>query len=224
MESMATTTIFCPACNYKLRVPDNLMGQQVQCPKCAAMFTAPPPLSLASKPPEPDERFSEGLPPEAAAVPSRRFDEREDDRREWEEFDRPPPASSAKVVVPAIFMLILAFGVLIDAVYRLFTALFAPKVLEDAMANMQQMMPGFPAGDPKVALITTGVLGGFSLVLALLMFAGGIAMLRRKMYGLAVTGSIASMLTLNCCCVPGLAIGIWSLLILMQSDVKQSFS
>ena len=39
---MPTEVIFCPACNHKLRVPEELMGQSVQCPKCRATFMAPP--------------------------------------------------------------------------------------------------------------------------------------------------------------------------------------
>jgi hypothetical protein len=47
----------CPSCNRKLQVPDNLLGQDVQCPTCSATFLAQasgpvlppiePPLPLA---------------------------------------------------------------------------------------------------------------------------------------------------------------------------------
>ena|SRR5438552_10592021 len=36
-------TIDCPKCQRKLRVPEELMGQAVQCPTCGAMFTAATP-------------------------------------------------------------------------------------------------------------------------------------------------------------------------------------
>jgi hypothetical protein len=39
---MPDHTIFCPSCNRKLRVPEQEMGQLVQCPLCRAIFTAPP--------------------------------------------------------------------------------------------------------------------------------------------------------------------------------------
>lgn len=38
---MPDETIFCPACNRKLRVPEQELGQVVQCPLCRAVFTAP---------------------------------------------------------------------------------------------------------------------------------------------------------------------------------------
>src|ERR1700722_3700703 len=30
----------CPSCKQKLRVPDNLLGKKVKCPKCATIFDA----------------------------------------------------------------------------------------------------------------------------------------------------------------------------------------
>ncbi len=36
------TTITCPECAAKIRAPDNIMGRQVNCPKCSARFTAAP--------------------------------------------------------------------------------------------------------------------------------------------------------------------------------------
>src|SRR4051794_27881298 len=36
-----TEVISCPACNHLLRVPLDLLGVQVQCPECRAMFKAP---------------------------------------------------------------------------------------------------------------------------------------------------------------------------------------
>jgi predicted Zn finger-like uncharacterized protein len=32
--------IRCPSCNAALRVPDNLLGKNVKCPKCQKTFTA----------------------------------------------------------------------------------------------------------------------------------------------------------------------------------------
>jgi hypothetical protein len=220
--TMATTTIFCPACNNKLRVPDELMAQPVECPKCGSTFTAPPPASAA--PPDERERYREGQPAPTAPI---RAEEEEAYRRrrydDWED-EGSQPSSRTKITIPAIFLMVMSAGVLIDAGYRLVTALFFPKVMEEAVANMQKVMPGMGGANLETARTSSAIIGAIFVPVALLMFAGAIAMLRRKMWGLAMAASIASMLTLNCCCVPGLAVGLWCMLILMQPDVKSSFS
>jgi hypothetical protein len=38
------TTVDCPACRRKLRVPDRLRGKQVKCPECGDTFASEPPL------------------------------------------------------------------------------------------------------------------------------------------------------------------------------------
>ena len=222
---MPTTTIFCPACNHKLRVPDELMSRPVQCPKCGTTFTAPPPALPPRTPVAPDdrERFREGQPAPAASVREYDDDDYGPRRRDWDD-EEPRLISPAKVTVPAIFLMLMAAGVLIDAGYRFITALFFPKMIEDAMANMQQIMPAFGGANADTARTSSAIIGAIFVPIALVMFAGAVAMLRRKMYGLAIAGSIASMLSLNCCCVPGLAIGLWCILILMQPDVKAGFS
>jgi predicted Zn finger-like uncharacterized protein len=44
------TTLACPECGSKLRVPDDLAGQPVRCARCSATFTAP---AAAPPPPSP---------------------------------------------------------------------------------------------------------------------------------------------------------------------------
>src|SRR5271163_4394906 len=56
---MAEETLYCPSCNRKVRVPEELLGQPVQCPLCRLVFTAPvrggqppvPPTVIAAPPP-----------------------------------------------------------------------------------------------------------------------------------------------------------------------------
>ncbi len=44
------TFIACPSCQRRLRVPDALLDQRVQCPSCAHLFDATPPPANASPP------------------------------------------------------------------------------------------------------------------------------------------------------------------------------
>jgi len=50
------TTVDCPACQRKLRLPDELAGKQVKCPTCGEVFqgdSAPPPLPASAVAPPP---------------------------------------------------------------------------------------------------------------------------------------------------------------------------
>jgi hypothetical protein len=53
--------------------------------------------------------------------------------------------------------------------------------------------------------------------------AGGICMVRRRVYGLAVAGCIIALFPCNCGCMLGLPIGIWGLVVLFQKDVQRTF-
>ncbi len=68
--------------------------------------------------------------------------------------------------------------------------------------------------------IVTNLVG---LVASLLILLGGVQMLRKKSWGLALTGSIVAMLPVGSCCCIGLPIGIWALVVLLNADVKNSF-
>ncbi len=101
----------CPQCQAALSLPEEVIGKQVRCPKCAEVFTAPadvpppPPVAtpgtiLPGAPPPLPPTFSEPLPPRHAARderddedyrPRRTFDDRDDGdddyerRRPWRE-------------------------------------------------------------------------------------------------------------------------------------------
>ena len=65
---------------------------------------------------------------------------------------------------------------------------------------------------------------GLSLVAAVVTVLGGIAMVKRRRHGLAVTGSILAALPIlsPCICV-GQIVGIWALVVLFNSDVRAAF-
>jgi hypothetical protein len=73
---------------------------------------------------------------------------------------------------------------------------------------------------PEMVLKESLVFGCVSLVIIL----GAIQMLRRRMYGLAIASSILAMINLEClCCVLGLPVGIWSLVVLLKPQVRSVF-
>jgi hypothetical protein len=81
----------------------------------------------------------------------------------------------------------------------------------------------------EVRRLVTGIyvgLGGLVFLAAIITILGSVQMMRLKSYGLAVTGAILAAIPgpslLGCCCV-GAIVGIWALVVLMNSDVKAAF-
>jgi hypothetical protein len=68
--------------------------------------------------------------------------------------------------------------------------------------------------------VATAVLG---LVFAVLIFLGAQRMQRLESWGLALTGTILALLPCSCCCIVGMPVGIWSLVVLLDEKVKGQF-
>ncbi|HMJ91646.1 MAG TPA: hypothetical protein VK530_17625, partial [Candidatus Acidoferrum sp.] len=69
------------------------------------------------------------------------------------------------------------------------------------------------------------VFGIVQLACGGLMIFGGLKMRKGQSYKLAQTASVLAMIpcTASCCCVVGLPIGIWSLILLNKPEVKAAF-
>ena len=94
----------------------------------------------------------------------------------------------------------------------------APKVDPNAPIFVQDIQKG--AAGPLAA----GIQGTFA-ILNLFIIACGVQMMKLQSWGLAVAGSILSIVNIGaCCCVIGLPVGLWSLSVLMSPDVISSFS
>src|SRR5206468_10462670 len=64
---------------------------------------------------------------------------------------------------------------------------------------------------PQIVWTMSAIFGCISLLIVL----GAVQMLRRRMYGLAMTSSILAMINFEClCCLLGVPFGIWSLVVL----------
>jgi predicted Zn finger-like uncharacterized protein len=90
------TTVDCPSCNRKLRIPDELLGKKVKCPTCGNAFTAsaapsadpmeeeapPPSPRRAAAPPPPEEEYQdEPAEEQGEERPSRRRRSRKEPHR-----------------------------------------------------------------------------------------------------------------------------------------------
>jgi hypothetical protein len=78
-----------------------------------------------------------------------------------------------------------------------------------------QLPPGFKAGMYVGATV--------AVLWALLVLIGGLMMHNLKSLAWARTGSIAAMVPCSICCIGGLPVGIWALVVLARPDVKRGF-
>src|SRR5580765_2860606 len=72
-----SVVINCPACQKKLRLPENLVGKTVKCPSCQEKFTATEKIDVADAP----------APPPPPPAPPEIFEQREVEK---ERFPEPP--------------------------------------------------------------------------------------------------------------------------------------
>ncbi|MFQ3648849.1 MAG: hypothetical protein SNJ75_00840 [Gemmataceae bacterium] len=109
--------------------------------------------------------------------------------------------------------------------------------VDDFVANQQEVKPvmrgiGFdndqllrdPASSLMQIRVTYGVLTVFLSFTTLLVFLGGIMMMRLQGYVLSLISAI--VLTLPCttlCCLVGQAVGIWALMVLLTTWVREEF-
>lgn len=126
--------------------------------------------------------------------------------------------SNADIIAPGIGLIIVgALGVLV-ALFGVISALFIePTINPDLPPEWQEFQKG--ASGPLAAVIQ-----GLGLIAASVVIVGGICMVRRTNYALALTGSILAIV--NCvggCCILGLPVGIWAIVILSQESVKRRF-
>ena len=124
------------------------------------------------------------------------------------------PDPAGRVGAPAIGL--MAAGGLSAAVTLIAMAMFAiggTAVIADPEAR--DALPGI------------GVLLGFcavKLVLDLLTVYAGWQMRQLRSWGVCMAGSIAAMLPCSACCILGLPMGIWALIVLLDNEVKQAFN
>jgi hypothetical protein len=146
----------------------------------------------------------------------------------------PPSAANAKskVTGPAIGLIVSGVFWGLGALWALFNGIFAMFFMDTAMMqnqmNQQQleqlesqgMDPGQILQLTGVAYVVAGVVG---IIFAVVIILAGVKMMNLKSRGLAFTASILAMIPCSCGCIVGLPIGIWSLIVLSQPDVKSAF-
>jgi hypothetical protein len=148
-----------------------------------------------------------------------------------------PSALSGRVLPPAIGLIMVAVLNALVCVYFIFSGIFT-STLSDAQfeeqakaywtpemrAQLQQQ--GSMATVRSASLIICVGGGALGLFLSLLTIIGAVRMMTLKSYVLAVFVSVlAAIPCVSCmgCCGVGEGIGIWSLVVLLNNDVRAAF-
>jgi hypothetical protein len=144
------------------------------------------------------------------------------------------------VQLPAIFLIVVAGLNVLGGLYFLYNAVLATITPGEVQKQRQEELLRAFGFDPQqlaqfaktpeetrnTAMMVNWPLAVLALLGSVLTLLGGIGMYRLRWYGLAVTGSIiAAIPCISClgCCGVGEGIGIWSLVVLLNEEVKAAF-
>jgi len=128
-----------------------------------------------------------------------------------------PIDARSKVNLPAIF--IIASQV-IGVVATVLSIVMRPQIAAALKSYMQQSGKPFDESslNARPVLTVIGVLGSLFVVYAML------EMRKLRRFPIAVAGTILAMVPyLSLCCLFGLPIGIWALVVLFNPDVRAAF-
>ncbi len=173
-----------------------------------------------------------------------RFDDELDDRGGERPRRRAAGAAAgkAKLLNPAIGLIVIGALLLLGAGVNILSGLsgnFEPELEKQKQKQFEQIdaNPQMNADQKKQQkeILTTfldalpkyWIPGNALLALAnLVVLAGGIQMLRAKSRGLAMLSSVLAMIpcVTSVCCLLGVPIGIWALVVLGKPEVKAAFA
>jgi hypothetical protein len=202
--------IRCESCSRKLRVPENLLGKTVRCPGCQATFTAraleEPAVAMIDDEPEAP------APPKARPHPA-----------DEAEYEAPRPRNRAQRVrdalnLPSILLMVNGgLGIVLGLIAAVILVAHAQTIFVPARVPPAEFHPRmFSYMQAAFSVVGGFIYGGVSLATALYMRS-----LTR--HSSALIGSVVVMLPCSGCCLLGIPLGIWSLVVLTRPDVKDVF-
>jgi predicted Zn finger-like uncharacterized protein len=206
---MAEVILDCPQCRRSLRVTDDLLGRPVKCPACGMTFTVPPGQRPSEQPPLALAAETAVPPPVHQRPPS------------WESVEDARANARAYTMPAGILLISAGWLSIIVALWNLTRCIMHPDKLMDDAANLELPVP-LP---PKELLQFSGILTSIVMsAFALSIILAGMQMTRLRMYPLCIVGSVLAMLNCcNPCCVLSLPLGLWSLIVLLRTDVRAAF-
>jgi len=117
-----------------------------------------------------------------------------------------------------------AIGLMVVAILNIVFHLLDVVLVLVGVNFIQQAPQGQNGGAEEMGRLVGGVVGdGVAIIFMIIVILGAFKMLRLQSFGLAMTASILAMLPCGPCCLAGIPIGIWALVVLNGPDVKDSF-
>jgi len=203
--------VYCQECAKQYLARDEQAGQPVRCP--AGHIMDVPAATAQSAAPDPSAVAPGANPYTSPAFGGARPG-----------FGPTQPAFASrptgKVWAPAIALLVVGSLGLLMSIFSVVTALAGqpPAVDPDLPPMFQEFAKG--AHGPAAAIVQILFVG-----LNLCIIGGAVQMIRFKTWPFGLTASILAMINFgSCCCLLGVPVGIWSLVILLQGDVKATFA
>jgi hypothetical protein len=132
------------------------------------------------------------------------------------------PNAAGMVTPPAIALIVMGVFDILGALYNIISGILgaaAPAQPVPADPNAAQVMRIIQAVSGPMAI----AIGVLLLIMGILIIVGALKMKNLQSYGLAMTSSILAMFPCSLCCLVGLPIGIWSLVVLSKPEVKSAF-
>lgn len=215
---MPDELINCPACNHRLRLPVELLGQSVECPQCHAHFAAPGGSSAPVVRPAPQVALASG--------PVYADDSEPRGHRGGATLTAPAVCLLIVGVLSALInFFVLAFGIEVESNPADFRAQLQAHMARNPNLTPQQRQQLEELDkNPEEVAWWCQIIGGGSLAAAALTAIGAIAMLTRRMYWLAVLGALAALNPANCCCVNvNIPFAIWALIVLFSANGRAAF-
>ncbi|HZT82465.1 MAG TPA: hypothetical protein VFA26_19710 [Gemmataceae bacterium] len=229
-------TIGCPRCGRKLRLPNEVIGCLVQCPRCAETFTAslpapgPPPAPVWAA--EQESRAETAPPPPPASRGDREGvdfylhrDGRDAERLTAPDEGNELPPSAARRWDHGVRMRAAeqvggpATALIVTGVLNVVVSLIV-LVVAAAVGGMDTSR-GRPDGEGE--LISGVARGGVGIVLGALITIGAVRMKRLESHGWGLASAILALIPCTPCCLLGLPVGIWALVALNRPEVKDAF-
>lgn len=128
-------------------------------------------------------------------------------------------STNKSVAAPAIALMIVGALGLLGSFYNIFTALMSEPVIDPNTPEVVQEIIRNSRG--PVAIVVQCLF----IIVNLVIITGAFFMSRMQSWGMSLTSTILAMVNFGtCCCVLGLPIGIWSLVILLRPEIKAAFA
>jgi hypothetical protein len=200
----------CPRCDTQVQIDERDLGYDVECPMCRAVFPARPDTAEPPTVHRAGDRFDRPRyePPRDEERPRRRDDDDYDYRNPREVIEDARRA----VLMPALLSVIAC--VIALCYHGVDTAI--------NLMNRQLLVNPLNGQPIPVEMYVTG-----KVVIALwqlIVIAGSFAMMRLRARGFCFTAMVMQIIPCaGPCCLFGLPVGIWGLVVLSRPEVREAF-